>query len=439
MSQERMSETKAWWVVSLLGVMYVLSFVDRSILALLVAPLKADLKVSDVEIGFLIGPAFGVFYAVLGLPIGRLADHSNRAFLVVCGVLIWGAATIGSAFAIWFWILVLLRIGLAVGEAVLTPAAYSMIGDMFQPNRRAFASSVYSAMGMAGASASYIFGAALIGYVSSLNASGLKLPLAIWQIVMIAVGVPSVLSGLLFAVTVKEPRRESAGMQTPSIGEVAKYLWQHVRMFGFMFLGAGLMQAIIYGNQAWAAEYLRRTFSLPPQQAGMMLGCAGLIGSFGGTIGVPACARVLGRRGRQDAVILTTMGGLLIGSILAFLAPLQSNAWGFVVLFAGALFFMVGGTNNVLISLQHLTPDRMRATIVGLLLMSISLLGLGIGPVLVALISSALDASGMALGEALSALAPIIALPALVLLGISRGGIPPVLAVSADYRTGGQT
>jgi hypothetical protein len=105
------------------------------------------------------------------------------------------------------------------------------------------------------------------------------------------------------------------------------------------------------------------------------------------------------------------------------------------MLFAGSIFFMVGGTNNVLISLQHLTPDRMRATIVGLLLMSISLLGLGIGPVLVALISSTLDASGMALGEALSALAPIIALPALVMLGISRGGTRPVLAVSAGYRT----
>lgn len=153
---------RAWWTVALLSALYVLSFIDRLILALLVSPLKAGFGVSDVQLGLVFGPAFGVFYAVLGLPLARVADRGDRRRLIITGVLLWGFATIASGFAGTFALLIVLRIGLAIGEAALTPAAYSMIGDLFAPHRRTLAASIYSGIGNAGAFASFILGSMVI-------------------------------------------------------------------------------------------------------------------------------------------------------------------------------------------------------------------------------------------------------------------------------------
>jgi MFS family permease len=429
--EAREGEATAWWVIFLLGLMYVLSFVDRSILGLLVAPLKADLHISDIDVGLLIGPAFGVFYAILGLPVARLADRANRVLIVIVGVLLWGAATIGSAFAATFGLLLALRVGLAVGEAVLTPSAYSLIADLFRPTRRAFASSLYSATGMAGASIAYVAGALVVGYVAKLEASGHHLPLATWRIVLIFVGAPSIVVALLFALSVREPKRRG-GPVAPSVGQVWSYLRQHISLFGPLFLGAGLMQAIIYANNSWGPEFLRRQFHLPPQSAGLMLGLAGLIGAFGGSVTMPAICRALARRGRRDAVAVTTMGGLAIGACAVSAAPLQSSPLAFAVLSGIGTFFMVGGTINVQVSLQHLVPIRMRGTFVGLLLMCISLLGLGIGPTLAAAISTHLAADGHRLGSALAMLGPIIAIPAFLLLAASRRALSAFASAETD-------
>ncbi|HEY1722963.1 MAG TPA: MFS transporter [Magnetospirillaceae bacterium] len=418
----------SWWVVFLLALMYILSFIDRSILGLLIQPIKAELGVDDIEVGFLIGPAFGVFYAILGLPVARLADIGNRVMIVILGVLIWGFATTGSAFAQSFWLLMLLRVGLSVGEAVLTPCAYSLISDMFRPERRAFPTSLYSATGMAGASVSYILGALILRYVGGLKAAGVDLPMPTWRLVLLIVGIPSIVVAVIFAISVREPKRRATAAAIPPVGEVVRYLFDRFRFFGLLFIGAGLMDAIVYANQSWGAEVMRRHFGLAPQQAGLMLGIAGLIGGFSGTITVPAIARLLTRLGRRDAVVLTTMGALIWGAFFSWLAPQQSDGMGFAIVGALSTFGIVGGANNVLVSLQHLTPDRMRGVFIGLLLMCLSLLGLGIGPTLAAYISTSLDPSGQQLGHALSLLAPIIAVPALILMAISRGGSPEAKA-----------
>jgi MFS family permease len=276
---------------------------------------------------------------------------------------------------------------------------------------------------MAGASVSYILGALILRYIGGLKAAGADLPLPTWRLVLLIVGIPSIVAALIFAATTREPQRRAEAVTIPPVGEVARFLRDHFRFFGLLFLGAGLMDAIVYANQSWGAEVMRRQFGLVPQQAGMMLGIAGLIGGFAGTVTVPAIARLLGRS-RRDAVVLTTIGALVWGAFFSWLAPQQSSGLGFAIVGALSTFGIVGGANNVLVALQHLTPDRMRGVFIGLLLMCLSLLGLGIGPTLAAFISTHLDPSGQQLGHALSLLAPIIAIPAFVLMAASRGGLP---------------
>jgi len=428
----------AWWAVALLGLLYVLSFVDRVILALLVAPLKADLGVSDLQLGLLFGPAFAVFYALLGLPIARLADRGNRRNLIVAGVLLWGLATVASGFAGTFWLLMALRIGLAVGEAALTPSAYSLIGDLFPPEQRARAASVYSAAGMAGASGAYILGAMVVQGVGAAATAGHAFPLSAWQLVLVIVGAPSLLCGLLFAMTVREPPRMQATETTPGLGEAAAYLRTRARLFIGLFAGAGLTQAVGYAHSAWGPELLRRQFDLSIQQAGYAFGLAGLVAGLSGTLAAPQLTRILEWRGRRDAIALSSMICVALGGSFAVAAPLQSSATTFLVFHACGAFFLVGAANNVIVSLQTLAPGRMRATFVALVLMCITLLGLGIGPTAAAAISSSLDPAGGALGPALSMLAPAVCLPAFLLFHASRRGFldQPGINSSLNQLTG---
>ena len=414
---------RAWWAVSVLATLYVLSFVDRSILALLVQPLKSDLGVSDIELGLLFGPAFAIFYALLGLPLARLADRGNRKLVIVCGVTLWGLCTVASGFASAYWQLVVLRIGLAIGEAALTPAAHSMIGDLFPPNRRSLAASVYSAVGMAGSSGAYILGAFAIQAVDQATLAGAAPTLSSWQIVLLIVGAPALAVGALFALTVREPARGGGHGEASSLREVATYLRANLRLYVGLFAGAGLIQAVGYAYAAWGPEVLRRVYGWPIEKAGIAFGVAGLLAGFGGTLVAPLIARRLEARGVKDAVAVTSIGALVLGVCLAVPAPLQANPYAFLVLKAMASFCLAGGTNNVLVALQTLAPQRMRATLVALLLMCITLLGLGIGPTAAAIASSQLNPDGKSLGLALAVLAPCIGLPSLLLLLWSRAAL----------------
>lgn len=420
-AREDVGVKNRWWAIGLLSLLYVLSFADRVILALLIAPLKHDLGLSDLQLALLFGPAFAIFYALMALPAARFADSANRRNLVVAGVTLWGLATIGSGFAGSYAILLTLRCGLAIGEAALTPAAHSMIGDLFPTRQRTLAASIYSAVGMAGGSGAYILGAMVIQMVDNAAAAGATPPLAVWQLVLILLGVPTVIVGFVFALTVREPARIAGGHITPNLREIGSYLKQEGRLYGGLFLGAGLITAIIYAYSAWGVELLRRQYGWPVTKAGTAFGLAGLAASFTGTVAAPFVVRMLERRGRRDALALTSIGALAAGAALAAFAPLQTNPIAYLSLFGLASFFLNGAANNVLVGLQVLAPARMRATLVALLLMCVTFLGLVTGPTLSALLSAELSADGQALGLALAILTPLIATPALSLLFWSRG------------------
>ncbi|MFQ5636261.1 MAG: MFS transporter, partial [Gammaproteobacteria bacterium] len=202
------SAGKAWYAVSILVVAFIFSFIDRIIIALLVEPIKRDLGISDFGIGMLQGLAFAVFYALVGIPIGRWADRYSRRWIIGVGIFLWSVMTAGCGLAKNFWQLFLARVGVGVGEAALSPAAYSMISDYFPRHKLGRALGVYQAGAFVGAGLSFLVGGLVIRYV--MGAEGLSLPLIgevrPWQMVFFAVGFPGIAVALLMR-TVGEPER----------------------------------------------------------------------------------------------------------------------------------------------------------------------------------------------------------------------------------------
>ncbi len=423
------SSFRSWWAVALLCFLYIGSFLDRLIPAMLVGPLKADFKVSDVEIGFVFGTAFAMFYAVVGVPIARLADRGNRWLLVVCGCMLWGACTAGSAAAGGFQALVLLRIGLALGEAVLLPSGYSLISDLFPPSKRAFAGSIFQASGVAGTYLAYIIGGAVVGVAEGWSAGGAGY--SVRQITFVLVALPTFLLGALFALTVREPPRgDYADSQHPGFADVVRHVRTNIRLFAGLFVGVGLLQVACYGLAAWGPEMLHRTFGWSIGAAGRGYGIAGLLGGTLGALVLPQVTRRLELRGYKDGVAIVGVAMSTLGTV-ALLAGLTTNVYAFLVAVGVGMFCFTGSTANALVLMPIISPPRMRGTLVAFPTLITNLLALGIGPVATAGISNAISPDGTQLRLALAVLTLTVGIPATFLLLWSRGGFPD-LALRSD-------
>src|SRR5208282_5227953 len=200
-----------WYTVAILLCAYIFSFIDRQILNLLVAPVRRDLRISDTEMSLLIGFSFALFYSVLGLPFGRLADSANRPRLIFAGMLTWSLMTGGCGLVNSYWQLFLLRMGVGIGEATLSPAAYSMISDSFPPDKRSVPFGVYTMATYVGGGFAFLFGGLLLRSFGTREIFHLPLLGAVrpWQTLFLLLGV----SGILFVLvllTLRDPSRKGA-------------------------------------------------------------------------------------------------------------------------------------------------------------------------------------------------------------------------------------
>lgn len=412
-----LSQRRAWAIVFVLGLLYVFSFADRFVLALLVAPIREQFGVSDFAVSVLYGPAFAIFYAVLGFPAGRLSDYANRRLLIVGGVTIWGACTVTSGLVSTYWMLVALRAGLAVGEAALTPAAYSLIGDMFPPEQRRRAASVYMAMGSLGSSGSFILGALVL----SFTGAGIEesvFGIRAWQTPFIALGVPTLVIGLIFFLISREPARFSQDAR-PNVREAVRYICKHSRLYLAIFAGGAFAGTITLTTKAWSAEILRRGFELTIPQAGYGIGTASLVGSFLGSLLLPALSEGLERLGRRDATLIVSMVGAAGAAVCTVGLLFTADPVIYIVLVSTICLLGFGAGANIIVALQRIAPSRLRGVLVALALAIQMLVGLGLGPPVVALVSQAMSAAGDKLAEALAltAVAEAVIAGGLFLLG----------------------
>ncbi len=193
------SKAYAWYTVGLLTVVYIFSFIDRYILGLLIEPIKADLELSDTQVGLLLGPAFALFYTTLGVPLGWLADRGRRTWIIGAGIAVWSLATAASGIAKSFVQLFIARITVGVGEATLSPCALPVIADSFPPEKRGKPIAFYSAALSIGAGLAYIAGASVIIWSKTVDSIVLPIVGAVapWQFAFIAVGLPGLLIAML--------------------------------------------------------------------------------------------------------------------------------------------------------------------------------------------------------------------------------------------------
>ena len=419
MEQARLPGTRyAWYLVGVLCVAYTLSFVDRMILALLVEPIKRDLNISDTQVGLLHGFAFAIFYTTLGVPIARLADRTDRRRLIAAGVAFWSAMTALCGLARGFWELFLARIGVGVGEAALSPAAFSMLADAFPADRLGRALGVYSSAIFAGAGIALLVGGGVAAAAASADAVHLPLVGAVqpWQLTFIVVGAPGLLVAL-WVLSLREPPRRGVAVATRAepFAAVLAWLRRHARAYGCHFAGFALLALVFNATIAWLPSVFVRVHGWSSGQAAFWIGSSLLVFGTAGIVAGGFAADAWRRRGKPDGSMRVGLTSAL--GVLPFAAavPAVASPWVAVALLCALLFFSAFAFGAAAAGLQWLTPPAMRAQVSALFLFVNNLVGIGGGPVAVALLTDrvfgvpqSVGASLAIVGAAAAAIAAVV-------------------------------
>ncbi|MBB3838388.1 MFS family permease [Runella defluvii] len=387
----------AWYVVAVLMLAYISSFIDRQVLTLLVKPLKRDFNVTDTQVGLLIGFSFAIFYTFLGIPIGRMADRKNRKRIIVWGITIWSIMTALCGVTGSYNQLFIARVGVGIGEAALSPAAYSLITDLFPRQKLGTALGIYNIGVYLGSGLSILLVALILKLVSvegtwSIPFFGDIYP---WQSVFFIVGIPGLLIVALIAFTIKEPERQNASKAAVSTQEVKRYFAANRQAILCLFFGIAFMAFGSYATTSWTPTLLVRHYGLTEAQAGLLLGSIVTVFSTGGVIVGGRYSDRLTQQGKADAKMRVGFIGMSIGLFLALIvlvfftltpAPIQ----GFVVLLALCCFATSMPYGAATAAVQEMIPAPMRATFSALFLFVVNLLGLGGGPLMVGLLNDKL-------------------------------------------------
>lgn len=377
-----------WTVVAMLCAAALASQLDRMIINLLVEPIKADLHLTDTGFATLQGVAFGLFYVLMSVPIGWLSDRFQRRLVIGGGLGLFSAFSIGTGFTGNYWQLFLTRTGVGVGEASLFPAGFSMISDHFPPQRLGRAIGLFTMSSMLGTGLAYIFGGALIGWLNDYLAfnpqafGGLKA----WQVTFIVIGLPGLLLAPLFLL-LREPERR--GRQTRA-GEglpaalLLREVWARRGALGFMFAGYSMVALVSYALAIWTPALFIRAYHWTPAELGLALGLLYLSFGIGGGIFAGFLNDRLLARGVLDAPLQVGAYGFIGVTVLGGLAPLMPSPWLALALLAPVQFMVSIPFSCAATSLQLILPNELRSQVSGLYITIITIVGLVVGPVVVA-------------------------------------------------------
>ncbi len=408
----------SWYVVLLCMVAYIFSFIDRQILALMIEPIKADLHISDTQFSLLHGLAFSLFYAFMGLPLAYLADRFSRPKLIAIGVVFWSVATVACGLSKNFIHLFLSRVGVGVGEAALSPAAYSMFSDMFSKEKLGRAVAVYSIGSFVGGGIAFLVGGYIIGLLKDMTLISVPVfgMLKPWQLAFVIVGLPGVLIGLLVLLTVKDPKRK--GQKLDANGQAVNFVFlrKHSKTFTCHYLGFTFYAMALYCIISWAPAFYIRKFGLTPTQTGYMLGAVLLIANCLGVW----CAGWLNdhfiKKDRKDAPMLVGVIGIA-GLVIPMMTFTHTDSLVLsVVLLVPAMFFASFPMPISTTAMQMLAPNQLRAQISAIFLLISNLVAVGIGTTLVALITDKVFANPVMVGSSLSIVGTVACVLTFVLL-----------------------
>jgi MFS family permease len=387
-------------MVGVLTIGFGLNLLDRQIINILAEPIKRDLGLADWQLGALSGLSFALLYSVAALPIARLADRSNRVHVVGAAILVWSAFTAATALAGSFVQMLVLRLGVGIGEAGGAPPSQSLIADRFPPHKRSGALAIFAVGAPVGAAVGLIGGGMLEGLIG-------------WRWTMACAGVPGVIIGVLVLATLRDPGHGTTdGHTVPSLRASLTMLLSR-RTFLLIALGSALLSFCNYGAMAFAGSYYLRNHLAELTQIGVAIGQKplgviglglGLFGAAGGTLGALAGGRLGDRIGTRNlrALALIPAAGSFLGTLSYVAMFVVPSAAASLVIFAAAAFFTSLWYGPGTLAMQRLAGARTKATALAVALFLNSAIGLSLGPLLIGAASDAL-APSLGAGEGLRA------------------------------------
>jgi MFS family permease len=407
-----------WYATIVLAFLYWLSILDRFIISLLVDPIKRDMGISDVQFGLLHGFAFAITYALFGLMAGAMADRFSRRWVIFFSVSVWSMATAACGMAQNFWQLLVARVGVGAGEAGLNPSATSMLADLFPRERLTSAMAVYSIGATVGSGTAYLFGGLIVDMVSHTEYFTLPIigQLRSWQAVFFIVGVPGALLSLIIF-TLPEPVRRDRRAATQSgsfwhrsfgsYRELMKFMRSRLRFFACHYGGFMLASAAIAGCGTWYPAHMVRTFGWSPGKIGLTLGTTLVIAGVCGKLLCGHFVDAMYRRGLRDAQLRWYAACLVIATPIGVIATTSDNPWIFLAGVGGFLVLLSPLPACYASSLNLVTPNELRGTGVAFFSATAGLIGMGSGPMLMAMIAEHFFSGPAAIG---SGMATVIAM-----------------------------
>jgi predicted MFS family arabinose efflux permease len=371
----------ARYALVLLTIAYALNFIDRQILVILQGPIKAEMGLSDTQLGLLSGFSFALVYITAGIPIAYWADRGNRKNIIALAIAVWSGMTALSGLATNYFQLLLARIGVGIGEAGGSPPAHAIISDYYPPERRATAMSIYSAGLHLGVFAGFVIGGTVEQFFG-------------WRMAFMVVGIPGLVFAAIFFLTVREPQRgrfesTQAAAYQPSLGETLTLLRRY-RSFWYIAMGTGLTAFAGYGNGNFTPLFLERSHGITGAELGLILALGGGGGGLVGTLLGGRLSDGLASRDYRWYMWLPAVCGAL-AMVVAIPYLLLDTTWVVV-----PLVFVVSVLINTYLgpclAICHaLVPPAMRALTSAVLFFILNLIGLGMGPLVAGFLSDVLS------------------------------------------------
>ena len=391
------SSQQAWYGVVILTLAYILSFLDRQLLSLVVTDVKSDLDLTDSQVSIILGFAFALFYTTMGIPIGRLADKKSRRTIIGIGITFWCFMTAATGIVKTYAQLFIARIGVGVGEATLSPSALSIISDYFPKEKRGTAMGFFNMGVSVGSGIALILGGQIVAYFADFPPIILPLVGQIyeWQALFIFIGIPGLLVALLMS-TIKEPSRKGkmtlvnesgSSSEEISIKDTIRFIYQRKEAYGWLFLSMACSVLIGYAFLSWLPTMYIRSYNIGIPTITLWLGIAFLIGGpFGATMSGWLGDKLYKKYNNSSHVMLFAYS-MIILTVAAVLVPLMPSYQTATLMFIPQIVTAAGQTALAPVAMINITPNQLRGQVIAVYFFVISMTGYTLGPTSVALIT----------------------------------------------------
>jgi len=391
------SHTQAWYGVVILTLAYVLSFLDRQLLSLVVTDIKTDLELTDSQMSLILGFAFALFYTTMGIPIGRLADKKSRKTIIAIGISFWCLMTAATGIIKTYLQLFIARVGVGVGEATLSPSALSMISDYFPKEKRGTAMGFFNMGVSVGSGIALILGGQIVAYFADFPPIILPIVGQIyeWQALFIFIGIPGLLVALLMT-TVKEPSRKGKmkiltksgdTSEEISIKETIRFIYERKEAYGWLFLSMACSVLMGYAFLSWLPTMYMRAYDVSISTITLWLGVAFLLGGpFGATMSGWLGDKLYTKYNNSSHVMLFAYS-MIVLTVAATLVPLMPSYQTATLMFMPQIIMAAGQTALAPVAMINITPNQIRGQVTAVYFFVISMTGYTLGPTSVALIT----------------------------------------------------